>query len=99
MLKQEKEKAAETKLKSMLKNLTTCLEAVGFVDPLKKVYNLTKELDYFPLVAALLTLNCLTQLTYDSHVYSFVRSNKESVADGPHFIVGLVTLFKQYHPN
>lgn len=83
----------------MLKNLTTCLEAVGYVNPMQKVYNLTKELDYLPLVAALLTLNCLNQLTYDAFIYSFVKSNKDSIVDGPHFIVGLVTLFKQYHPN
>lgn len=86
-------------MKSVMKDVTVCLESIGFVDPMKKVYNLTKELDYFPLVAALLTLQALNQLTYDAFVYSFVRSNKESVVDGPHFIVGLVTLFKQYHPN
>lgn len=74
--------------------MTICLESIGFVNPMNKVYNLTKELDYFPLVAALLTLNCLNQLTYDSFIYSFVKNNKESVVDGPHFIVGLVTIFK-----
>ena len=44
----------------MLKDMTFSLEAVGFVNPLNKVYKLTKDLDYFPLVAALIALNALT---------------------------------------
>jgi hypothetical protein len=46
-------------MKDMLKDMTTCLESVGFLNPLNKVYNLTKDLDYFPLVAALLSINIL----------------------------------------
>ena len=83
----------------MLKDMTVCLEAIGFVNPLNKVYNLTKDLDFFPLVASLITLNILTQLSYDPFIYSLVRKNKETLIDGPHFIVGLITIFKQYHPN
>lgn len=44
----------------MLKDMTTTLEAVGFVNPMNKVYKLTKELDHFPLVAALISINALT---------------------------------------
>lgn len=98
-MRAEKEKEAETKLKGMLKDMTTALEAIGFVNPLNKVYKLTKDLDHFPLVAALITLNAITQLTYDQHLFSLVRKNKELIIDGPHFIVGLLTIFKQYHYN
>ena len=59
-IKVEKEREAEQKMKVMLKDLTTCLEAIGFVNPLNKVYKLTKDLDNFSLVAALITLNALT---------------------------------------
>ncbi len=83
----------------MLKDMTTSLEAIGFVNPKNKVYKLTKDLDNFPLVAALITLNALTQLTYDPYVFSLVRKQKELLIDGPHFIVGLLTVFKQYHYN
>jgi len=98
-MRAEKEKEADKKLKEMLKDMTTCLEAIGFVNPMSKVYNLTKELDHFPLVACLISIHAIMQLTYDKHIFSLVRKNKESVADGPHFIVGLITVFKQYHPN
>ncbi len=59
-MKFEKEREAEAKLKTLLKDMTTCLEAIGHVNPLNKVYKLTKDLDHFPLVAALITLNALT---------------------------------------
>mmetsp|Transcript_34180 Transcript_34180/g.25249 ORF Transcript_34180/g.25249 Transcript_34180/m.25249 type:complete len:107 (+) Transcript_34180:273-593(+) len=82
-----------------MKELTVCVENVGYLNPLHKVYNLTKDLDYFPLMSALFTINILTQLSYDPQIYSLVRKNKELVVDGPHFIVGVITLFKQYHPS
>ncbi len=59
-MKVEKEKEAEQKLKTMLKDMTVSLEAIGMVNPINKVYKLTKDLDHFPLVAALITLNALT---------------------------------------
>jgi transposase len=59
-MRAEKEKEAFTKMKDMLKDLTVCLESIGYINPLNKVYNLTKDLDYFPLVAALFTINILS---------------------------------------
>lgn len=83
----------------MLKDMTVCLEYLGMVNPMKKVYNQTpKDLDYFPLMACLMTINILTQLTYDPHIFSLVKRSKELLIDGPHFIVGLLTVFKQFHP-
>ena len=78
----------------MLKDMTTALEAIGMVNPMNKVYKLTKDLDHFPLVAALISLNALLQLSYDPYIFSLVRKNKEFILDGPHFIVGLLTIFK-----
>lgn len=89
-----REKEASDKFKTMMKDLTICLESIGFVNPLHKVYNLTKDLDMLPLMAALLTLNALTQLTYDTFVFSLVRKDKNIVIDGPHFIIGLITIFR-----
>jgi hypothetical protein len=55
-LKMDKEGEADKKLKKMMVNMTSCLENVGYLNPINKVYNLTKDLDCFPLVAAILTL-------------------------------------------
>jgi len=80
-----------------MKDLTVCLEFVGYVKPQNKVYSLTRDLHQLPLVFVLVTLNALQYLQYDTFVYSLVRSKKEMVLDGPHFITGLLTIFKQYH--
>jgi uncharacterized protein (UPF0297 family) len=58
-MRQDKEKEAEQKIKTTLRDMTTCLEDIGFLNPINKVYKLTKELDHFPLLAALLTVNAL----------------------------------------
>lgn len=96
-LKAEKEEEANKVIKDLLKDLTQCLEFVGIVKPQNKVYALTRELHQMPLMMALVTLNILNYLAYDSSLGSLVRSKREMVIDGPHFIVGLLTLFKQYH--
>jgi hypothetical protein len=54
----------------VLKDLTISLENVGLVNPMNKVYKLAKELEFFPLAAALLTFNALMQLSYDPMVYN-----------------------------
>lgn len=82
-----------------MKDLTLCLEFVGFVKPQSKVYSLTRDLNQLPAVFTLLTLNALNYLEYNSFMYSFVRANKERLLDGPHFIVGILTIFKQYHSS
>mmetsp|Transcript_7972 Transcript_7972/g.13378 ORF Transcript_7972/g.13378 Transcript_7972/m.13378 type:complete len:155 (+) Transcript_7972:1712-2176(+) len=83
-----------------MKDLTICLEYIGMVKPQNKVYSLTRELNQLPLVMALITINSLQYLSYDTNVCSLVaRSKKEMLIDGPHFIVGLITILKQYHSH
>lgn len=47
-----------------------------------------------PLVFCLVTLNAMQYLRYDSSVFSLVKVKKETGIDGPHFITGLLTIFK-----
>lgn len=82
-----------------MKDLTECLEFIGNVKPQNKVYSLTHDLHNLPLVFALVSLNAMQFLQYDTYVYSLVRSRKEMVIDGPHFIIGMLTIFKQYHSS
>lgn len=98
-MKQEKEKEAEQKLKSLMRDMTKCIEYVGYLNPINKVYKLAKDLEYFPLAATLLTFNALMQLSYDPLVFNLQRKQKEFLIDGPHYIVGLITIFKQFHFN
>ena len=81
-------------LRELMKDLTECLEFIGNVKPQNKVYSLTHDLHNLPLVFALVSLNAMQFLQYDTYVYSLVRSRKEMVIDGPHFIIGMLTIFK-----
>jgi len=96
-MKADKEKEADQKLKELLRQTSIGLEGIGFVNPMRKVYNLTKDLDYFPLGACLITLQVLSQLRYDDKLFTLVIKNKEAIADGPPFIAGVLTIFRQYH--
>ena len=77
--------------------MTQCLEFIGYVKPQNKAYSLTRDPHQLPLVFALVTLNALQYLQYDTFLCSLVKSKKEMILDGPHFITGLLTIFKQYH--
>jgi WASH complex subunit strumpellin len=98
-IKQAKDEEANKNMRDFMRDLTVCLEFVGQVKPMNKVYSLSRDLHHMPLVFALVTLNALNYVQYDTHLYSLVRSKKEVVLDGPHFIVGLLTIFKQYHSS
>lgn len=93
--------ADETKgdkiLKKLLSDLSTVLETSGFLEPIHKVYVLAKDLDYMALSMLLLTLTAASNLHYDLNVNSLVRKTKSANIDGPCFVMGLITIFKQFH--
>lgn len=92
-MKEEKHEEANKNLRDFMKDLTECLEFVGYVKPQNKVYSLTRDLHQLPLLMAVVTLNALGYLYYDTFTFSLV-GKKDTVLDGPHFITGLLTVFK-----
>ncbi|CAI2368942.1 unnamed protein product [Moneuplotes crassus] len=91
------ETKGEKILRDLLKNLGGIPESSGFLEPIHKVYVLTKDLDYMSLNMLLMTLIASNNLQYDLNVNSLVRKNKNSNIDGPCFVMGLITIFKQFH--
>lgn len=87
----------ERVLKTLLSDLSTALESCGFLEPVHKVYVLAKDLDFMPLSMLLMTVTAATHLHYDLNVNSLVRKTKSSNIDGPCFVMGLITMFKQFH--
>lgn len=47
----------EKKLKKLLADVTILVEFIGFVEPMNKVYLLSKDVKHFALACALLTLS------------------------------------------
>ena len=70
-------------LKKMLYDLGTVLESSGFLEPMNKVYVLTKDLDFMAINMLLLTLSAANYMRYDLDVNSLIRKAKSNAIDGP----------------
>jgi hypothetical protein len=84
-------------LRNLLKDIGTVLETSGFLEPINKVYVLTQDLDHMALGMLVITLIASQNLHYDLNVNSIVRKSKSATIDGPCFVMGLITIFKQFH--
>ena len=87
-------------MKLMLSKLTVCLETIGIVNPMNKVYYLTRPLTNMSLFMALFSITALQSLQFDPNLLTFRKiENKKDMTpmDGPHLIVGILTMFKQFH--
>ena len=100
----EQKEAASKTLKEMLKSLTQCVEHVGYLNPMFKVYQLTQPLNSMPLFMAVYSLAMLKTLVYDMELCTLRKpftktplKNGEVKVDGPHLLVGIITLFRQFH--
>lgn len=84
-------------MKLMLSKLTVCLETIGIVNPMNKVYYLTRPLTNMSLFMALFSISALQSLQFDPNLLTFRKiENKKDMTpmDGPHLIVGILTMFK-----
>jgi len=77
------ETKGEKILRKLLKDLGSVLESSGFLEPVHKVYILTKDLDFMALNMLLMTLIAAHNLQYDLNVNSIVRKQKTGSIDGP----------------
>jgi hypothetical protein len=89
----------QKKFKKMLNAVSNILENSGFVETVNKVFSLFKDIDHMPMVFFLLTMNAIAFMQYDVNIHSLTRRYKDKPIDGPPFIVGLLTVFKHFHPT
>ena len=66
---------------------------------MNKVYAVTLKLESMSSFFAIFTLCMFQYLRYDTTLCSIMRKNQtmEFPIDGPHYITGLLTIFKQFH--
>jgi hypothetical protein len=95
------ERVVSKYLKDMLKSITEAVEQTGFVNPMNKVYCLSKQLEQLPLMFALLTILSFESMYFSAYASSIMQreTEKSLKCDGPGFIVGMLTIFKQFHPQ
>jgi len=82
--------------------LSKALEHVGFVNPVNKVYQLTRPLDMMSIFLSTYSIGIMRSFTYDKKLCTLRRVvdpkapnvRQPYVLDGPHLLVGIITLFK-----
>jgi len=81
----------------LMSETSSYLECAGISNPLAKIYVTTQKQDYFPVVVFFFALSQLQRLTFNKTVESLLSKKQGENVDGPPFVVGLITLLKQFH--
>lgn len=83
----------------LVMELSKYLETCGINDPLTKIYITTDSLDQFPLLIFLFVIYMMPKFTYNKHlaVLQPVAQRRKGGVDATPFIVGLITVLKQFH--
>lgn len=73
------------------------------MNPLNKVYALSKPLEQMPLLFAILTIYSFEFMYFSAHASSIMMMDSSKrvdgvSCDGPAFLTGMLTIFKQFHP-
>ncbi|KAL3869501.1 hypothetical protein ACJMK2_042174 [Sinanodonta woodiana] len=83
----------------LMYELTAYLESAGFHNPLRKIYITTKKMPHFALMNFLLVISQLPKLAYMKSISGLVCKRVADPLDAPPFVVGCVTLLKQFHSD
>lgn len=83
----------------LLYELASYLEAMGINNPCLKIYITTKKTPYFSLLAAILVICQLSKLTFTKSISCMVSKKYNDPLDSTAFVLGMVTLLKQYHSD
>jgi len=83
----------------LLAEVSDYLEAVGINDPITKIYITTEPLNYFPICMFFLFLSASAKFQHSKTLATLVPTlpRKKGGIDSTPFIVGFVTLLKQFH--
>lgn len=83
----------------LLSEMSKFLETVGINDPVTKIYITTSPLDHFPLLMFLFLLTQGPKFHFDTKLSILTPTipRKKGGVDGIPFVVGLITLLKQFH--
>ncbi|XP_074640557.1 WASH complex subunit 5-like isoform X2 [Tubulanus polymorphus] len=83
----------------LMYELTSYLENAGITKPLTKIYITTEKMPYLAIFLFMLVISQLPKLVYMKTVGSMVCKKPAEPLDGPPFVVGVLTLLRQFHPE
>lgn len=85
---------------SLLPDVSSYLEATGINNPITKIYITTEPLEGIPCLMFLFVLSQVTKLTWNHRLNTMVSGQKGGGGmDGAPFIVGVITILKQFHSS
>ncbi len=83
----------------ILAEVSKYLDWAGISQPFSKIFITSEPLDQFPLIIALMVLSQLPKFVWGPRMSSFVSKDKKDFLDGPPFVVGIITVLKQFHSS
>eukprot|EP01004_Peranema_trichophorum_P009192 NODE_793_length_2356_cov_78.412450_g382_i1.p1 GENE.NODE_793_length_2356_cov_78.412450_g382_i1~~NODE_793_length_2356_cov_78.412450_g382_i1.p1 ORF type:complete len:750 (+),score=150.00 NODE_793_length_2356_cov_78.412450_g382_i1:316-2250(+) len=82
---------------NILSEMTSYLEASGISHPFTKVYTTAESIEHIPLVLFLLVISVIGRFSYEPEIDTLTCRKKDDPLDGVPFIVGVLTILKQFH--
>lgn len=82
----------------LMAEFTKYLEAAGFNHPISKIYLTIKPLEDFPLFMFFLVLSMIPKLRYDKGFGGLIKAKRDAI-DGVPFVMGVITILKQFHSS
>eukprot|EP01087_Luapelamoeba_hula_P013132 TRINITY_DN3739_c0_g1_i1.p1 TRINITY_DN3739_c0_g1~~TRINITY_DN3739_c0_g1_i1.p1 ORF type:complete len:1176 (-),score=252.84 TRINITY_DN3739_c0_g1_i1:43-3570(-) len=84
----------------LLFELTKYLEATGIPEPQSKIYITTGPVPSFPLLMCLFVISQMPKFYFDNTLRAIMYNKREkTLVDGAPFVMGIVTLMKQFHAS
>lgn len=83
----------------LMAEVSTYLDCAGISNPLSKIYVTTTKLQHFPLNIFFFVLSQLQRLAYNKALGCMVAKKLGDTIDGAAFVVGVITLLKQFHSS
>lgn len=75
------------------------LEWTGIYNPLKTIYVTTKNSHYFALILFLFVIAHIPKFQYIKNIGSLTGRKSSEHIDGTAFVIGIVTVLRQFHRN
>jgi len=82
---------------SLLSEMDQYLETSGMADPLEKIYITNRPLPQLGLFFFLFVIHHANRFKYDQNIDSLIRAQKNDQIDGIPFVVGIITVLKQFN--
>jgi WASH complex subunit strumpellin len=96
---QNPEKPYPSEDNPLLPELTRYLETAGIHDPYTKIYITTSSLEGFPVLMFLFVISQMPKFTYNRSLKTIMaqRPKDKNSVDATPFVLGVITLLKQFH--